>query len=227
MIKVIKRIFDVIFVILIITLALYFVLRIDNRIRIYSVMTGSMEDKIYAGDYILILKQDDYKIGDIVTFTQKGYYVTHRIIKKDGNAITTKGDANNAADKTIDKSQIIGKVIFIGGALNIIIKYKFAIVGLLLTFYLISCYFAKDEEEKENDGNVEIIEVDDKPETKVEETKVEEKNKKEEIVSEIFEEQKEEKPKKKRTTRKSKEDNKGTKSKKKTQKRASKKKEEK
>ena len=128
MTKIIKRIFDVIFVILIIVLALYFILRIDNRIRIYSVMTGSMEDKIYAGDYILILKQDDYNVGDIVTFAQKGYYVTHRIIKKDGNNITTKGDANNAADATINKSQIIGKVIIIGGALNIIIKYKFAIV---------------------------------------------------------------------------------------------------
>ena len=225
MTKIIKRIFDVIFVILIIVLALYFILRIDNRIRIYSVMTGSMEDKIYAGDYILILKQDDYKVGDIVTFTQKSYYVTHRIIKKDGNNITTKGDANNAADATINKSQIIGKVIIIGGALNIIIKYKFAIVGLLLTFYLISCYFAKDEEKKEDD--IETIEVDDKVETKVEdievvEENIEEKSEKEKIVAEIFDE---EKPKRKRTTKKDKESNKEIESEKKPKKRTSKKKE--
>ncbi len=149
MVKIIKKIFDVIFAIIIIVLALYFILRFDNRIRIYNVMTGSMEDNIHAGDYILIIKKDDYKVGDVVTFGENNYYITHRIIKKDGNIITTKGDANNTEDGTIEESRIVGKVILVGGVLNIIINYKYILVGGLLSVYLLTCYFGKDDEEKE------------------------------------------------------------------------------
>ena len=149
MAKVLKKIFDVILIAIIAILTLYFILRIDNRIRIYEVMTGSMEDNIHAGDYILIVKQDDYKLGDVVTFTKEGYYITHRIIKIEGNNVTTKGDANNVEDATINKSSIIGKAVLIGGILNIIINYKFSIVGILLAAYLITCYFGKDHKESE------------------------------------------------------------------------------
>ena len=34
----------------------------------YRVETGSMEDGIRVGDYILITKQDTYEVGDVVTF---------------------------------------------------------------------------------------------------------------------------------------------------------------
>ena len=149
MTKVLKKILDVILVIIIIVLALYFVLRADNRIRIYNVLTGSMEDNIHAGDYILIIKKDEYKVGDIVTFEREGYFITHRIIKKDGSVITTKGDANNVEDENTNVSKIVGKVILIGGILNFVIRYKYALVGSILTLYLLTCIFSKDESEKE------------------------------------------------------------------------------
>lgn len=177
MTKILKGISDIIFILLILALALYFILRVDNRIRIYNVLTGSMEDNIHAGDYILIIKKDDYQIGDVVTFGGNGFYVTHRIIEKDGNMITTKGDANSAKDEAIDKSNIVGKVILNGGILNFIINYKFGLVGFVLAIYLFTYYLDSRENEKERE--------------KKELQKIEEE-KKEKIVEEVVEEHPEE-----------------------------------
>ena len=117
--------------------------------EIYEVKTGSMEDGIHAGDYILIIKQNTYHIGDIVTFKKEDYYVTHRIIKKDGKKVITKGDANNTPDEEIKASSIVGKVIYHGGLLNFIIDYKYILASGLLGLYLLSLFFNTEKQKKE------------------------------------------------------------------------------
>ena len=56
--KVFKIIFDVIFIISIIILGLYFLLRLLKIAEIYEVKTGSMEDDIHVGDYICTVEYD-------------------------------------------------------------------------------------------------------------------------------------------------------------------------
>ena len=145
MVKVFKRVVDIIFVFAIVILALYFVLRFMGRIEICEVETGSMEDGIHAGDYVLIYKKNIYKIGDVITYKKDGYYITHRIVKKHKKGIVTKGDANNTEDDPIKVSSIVGKVILVGGVLNIIISFKYGIAALLLGLYLLSCYIGKED----------------------------------------------------------------------------------
>ena len=150
--KVFKIVVDTLCIIAIIVLAVYAVFRFTNQIEIFKVETGSMEDGIHAGDYILIHKTSNVKVGDVITFKKNNSFVTHRVIKKNGDSITTKGDANNVEDEDISTSDVVGKVIFKGGILNIIIDYKFAIVSFLLSFYLLTFYFdsrKKEIEEKE------------------------------------------------------------------------------
>lgn len=146
MTKVFKWFTNLLFIVIIIMLVGYYLLRMTNNIQIYNVKTGSMENKIHVGDYILVVKNNDYKVGDIITYKYDKGFVTHRIIKKDGNKITTKGDANNTEDVAIDTSVIVGKVVFVGGLLNVVITYKFVFVGLLLSLYLFSCYFDSKKE---------------------------------------------------------------------------------
>lgn len=146
--KGIHRLFDIIFIAIIVILLGYFALRVMNRVEIYNVKTGSMEAKIHVGDYILILKKNRYDIGDVITFASNNSYVTHRIVRIDGDKVTTKGDANNTEDETISSSNIIGKVILSGGILNIIINYKYALAGIVLSLYLFSCYFESRKKEK-------------------------------------------------------------------------------
>ena len=219
--RVLKIIFNTILILLIIILSCYCVLRFTDRVRIYNVETGSMEDKIHTGDYILLVKKSNYYVGDVVTYNVNGYFITHRIVKIENGLVITKGDANNTEDEGININQIEGKVIYCGGILNFIINYKFVIAAFLVGLYLLSCYFGDGSEEtisddflmdddknkntseieqinedndEENDENVEII--DDIEET----NKIEEENEKiEEIKEEVVE-----KPKRTRKTKKEK-----------------------
>ena len=160
MIKIIKWIANLLLIFVIVVLSAYFLLRVTNKIEIYNVKTGSMEAKIHIGDYILIFKKGDYNVGDVVTYTSDNGFITHRIIKKEGDKVVTKGDANNTEDETISEKIIIGKVVLSGGILNIVIKYKYVFAGLALSLYLFSCYFEDDkklENNEKTEDNVEDI----------------------------------------------------------------------
>ena len=146
--KIVKIIENIILIIIIVLLGLYAVLRIANKVEIYKVETGSMEDGIHVGDYILILKNTNYKVGDVVTYVIDDYYVTHRIVREDGQKIITKGDANNVEDEEITKDIIVGKVIIKGGLLNIIVNYKLFLVCIFLSIYMFSYYIDSIKREK-------------------------------------------------------------------------------
>ena len=145
--KVIKAISNIILIILIIALLGYFVLRVMGVISIFKVETGSMEDGIHAGDYILIMTKKTYHKNEIVTYKKDDFFITHRIIKIDGNEVVTKGDANNTPDKPIKMNDIVGKVMLSGGILNFLVDFKFGIAGILIFLYLISSYFESRKSE--------------------------------------------------------------------------------
>ena len=65
------------------------------------------------GDIIIIKKEKEYNIGDIITFEdEEGNSITHRIIEKYEDEFYMKGDNNNTKDeKKVTYSQISGKVI--------------------------------------------------------------------------------------------------------------------
>ena len=121
--KTIKLIIDLLTNILIIVLSIIlifmcytrFILKdsssLTNDYYFYKVISGSMEPTLKIGDYILIEEQDEYEVGDIITYKENNSYITHRITKIDGYEITAKGDANNTTDSIITKEQIKGKYI--------------------------------------------------------------------------------------------------------------------
>jgi len=161
MARLFKGIVNIIFVLLIIVLLAYVYLNFKGMVEIYSVKTGSMEDNIHVGDYILIYKKKNYRIGDVVTYQKNNYFITHRIIEKNGNKIVTKGDANNTIDEEIDVKEIVGKVILSGGILNAIINYKYVLAAGFVALYLLSCYFGENEEKIEISEDVNASEKND------------------------------------------------------------------
>lgn len=80
---------------------------------ILSTETGSMSPTIEQGDIIIIKIGDEIKENDIITYKQDNVLITHRIEQIDGNTIITKGDYNNIQDEPIEKSQVIGKAVYI------------------------------------------------------------------------------------------------------------------
>ncbi len=100
--KVFKWLVDILLILIIIISAIYLVLRVSNKVKIYNVETGSMENVIHTGDYILLYKTDDYHVNDIITYRTNNYTVTHRIIKIENGKLTTRGDANNIVDDEVN-----------------------------------------------------------------------------------------------------------------------------
>lgn len=74
------------------------------------VKSNSMVPVFEYGDKLIIKLNDSYEVGDIVTFKEKNYFVTHRVIEIKANEVTTKGDANNKEDAPISKKSIVGVV---------------------------------------------------------------------------------------------------------------------
>ena len=104
---------------------------------ILKIVSGSMEPKYSVNDRILIKKQNNYKVNDVVTYIDKyGNFVTHRIVKINKNKITTKGDANNTVDESFSKSKIQGSVMC---KVPNIFSLEFIIVGfiIVLTLYVV------------------------------------------------------------------------------------------
>lgn len=80
--------------------------------RVYLIHTGSMGKTIPSGSLVLV-REHQYQIGQVVTFVENGATVTHRLIAINAaGIITTKGDANPTVDPwRIPKRFIIGGVV--------------------------------------------------------------------------------------------------------------------
>lgn len=80
----------------------------------FQVETGSMADTIEIGDIVIVkLGNEDIKVQDIVTYVEKDYFVTHRVLSIDGDTLITKGDFNNTTDAPINRKQVVGEVVYI------------------------------------------------------------------------------------------------------------------
>lgn len=144
--NVIKNIIlDIIIVILILTI----VVSMLNRNKptslfgyyFFTVMSGSMSPTLEVGDSIIVKESKVYKKGDIVTFKEAKFYVTHRITKIDGNKVTTMGDANTDEDPSFDKKNILGKVVFHSVYLNFLVRNRILIILVIVLIYLIEMVF--------------------------------------------------------------------------------------
>lgn len=192
--KFFKVLSNIVLWLILIILAIYVGLKLTNKIGIYKVLTGSMESGIHPGDYIVVLKVDDYKKGDIVTYEKDGNYITHRIVKITDDKVITKGDANNTIDESFKKQDIVGKLIFKNKILNYIVNYKYYIITGFLFLYSISFIISnltKKKDEKEN--NEENDKTNEKQE-EIEKSNDNEVSKEvEEEIIEVMEEEKEDK----------------------------------
>lgn len=125
-----------------------------------TIQTGSMSGTLEIGDMIIIKGQDDYKIGDIVTFLPQNDVIptTHRIVRMEGDKIYTKGDNNNSEDgEYITKANIYGKVVCVLSGLGLFTNWftqgfgwLFFVGGLLIIIvgvYLLKHFLPKKQKE--------------------------------------------------------------------------------
>jgi len=99
--------------------------------RVYVVHTGSMRPTIPPQSAVVV-REGRFRVGDVVSFTEHGSVVSHRLvaIAPDGT-ITTKGDANRTADPWHPPvSSIIGEVVAAPAHLGYLLTYLKTPMGL-------------------------------------------------------------------------------------------------
>ncbi|MDD5865972.1 MAG: signal peptidase I [bacterium] len=119
---------------------------------IFEIVTGSMEPTLSINDYIIVKNTDNISEGDIITYKEENTFITHRIIKINGDEIITQGDANNSTDKKISKSMIIGKVVKVLpnlGVIKSILLTPKIIISMCIFILLLNLCLSYKPEEKE------------------------------------------------------------------------------
>ncbi len=119
------------------------------------VLSGSMEPALHVNDFVVAAEKDDYSVGDIVVYQSGQSLTVHRIVARDGDLITTQGDANNTTDEPVPISAVKGAVVLriplLGSVIRLVKKPVVAILLLMAAFLLL--YRAlRTEEEKEKDN---------------------------------------------------------------------------
>ena len=144
-----KKVFEILnnIIIFFLILLIIFVInskyiRRDQIVNIFGksflvVTTGSMKPEINPCDLIIISREKNYKINDIVTYIDDGICITHRIIKIDDEGIICKGDANNLEDGHIEMNTIQGKVIFKSKILGLFALYMLKPITVIYFIILI------------------------------------------------------------------------------------------
>ena len=123
------------------------------------ILSGSMEPSMSVGDLIIVHESNDYVIGDAVVFQEGGMLITHRVVDIREDEYITKGDANNAEDKPILVSNIVGEVILcvpgLGNLVNVIKSPVVSVVIIVIAMLLVEKSNEKDR--KKDDDELEKI----------------------------------------------------------------------
>ena len=106
----------------------------------FEVATGSMSGSIEVGDVVLVKITNEVQENDIIVFKENNSFITHRVVKKDGDIITTKGDANNTEDSPITIDKVLGKVTGVienVGIIRKVITSPVVLISITITLILL------------------------------------------------------------------------------------------
>lgn len=106
----------------------------------FIVASGSMTGTINVNDVVVVEITNKFKVNDIITYTNNGYFVTHRILSLDKDEIVTKGDVNNSSDDPITYDKVVGKVVYIFPFTSI-----FQVLGAIMLITVIIVIFNFDK----------------------------------------------------------------------------------
>lgn len=117
-----QKAWDIVSTVLVILVVLFAVLLVGARLvglKVYTVVSGSMEPTYSVGDLIYVkeVAPQSIEVGDPITFVMNEdlMVATHRVVAIDAanQRFTTKGDANEVEDAApVHFNNLIGKPIF-------------------------------------------------------------------------------------------------------------------
>jgi signal peptidase len=117
------------------------------------VLSGSMEPALSVDDLVFIKETQDVDVGDIIVYQSGHSLVIHRVVQVEEDTIYTQGDANNAMDAPIDRSDVKGRMIghipYVG-AVTYVLKNPVVIVAMICAcFVLLERSYRQEQEEED------------------------------------------------------------------------------
>lgn len=128
-------------------------------VGVAEVISGSMSPTINVGDVIIVVKQGEYEVGDIVAFQDGNMVVTHRIVGVNPNGtFITKGDnpENSVDGDDLKQEYIFGKVVHYSSGWSGVIRFfkspavTISLLGIAVILFLLSIKKEKKDEKEEN-----------------------------------------------------------------------------
>lgn len=95
----------------------------------FYITSGSMEPTYDVGDLVIVKKNEEIKVNDVIVFVERGNRISHRVIEiiEEGTNVfyQTKGDNNDTMDnfKVSDHDVfgvVVGKISHIGSIIDFI-----------------------------------------------------------------------------------------------------------
>ena len=88
------------------------VLILNLRYDLFYIKTGSMKPALPVGSIVVADPYAKAEIGDIFAYQAGETIIIHRIVDRNGETYTFRGDANGTNDAAqIEQSQLVGKII--------------------------------------------------------------------------------------------------------------------
>lgn len=175
MLKCINKIFQILIDVLVFIIAILILFLLYNFISLkffnnnytnafgftmFEVASGSMQPSINQKDLIIVKITDKIKSKDVITYKLDDDFITHRIIRIDGDTIFTKGDANTSEDYQVSRKDLIGKVVCVVPKFGIIKEIFFTpkiIISTIIFLILFSFCYSYVPENKRRIKNEIII----------------------------------------------------------------------
>lgn len=176
--KAIKKAWNIITTLIVAVIVLLAVVLAGSRlmgVRVFSVLSGSMEPNYPTGSLIFVREVDPFTLaeGDVITFMlDEDTVATHRIVdvvpdEADPSVVRfqTKGDANDAPDGSlVHYKNVIGSPVFCVPQLGYVMNYvqnppglyvAIAVFAVLLLLMLLpDLIFGDKDDEKKKGGKV-------------------------------------------------------------------------
>lgn len=167
-----RKVWDVFTTILVVIIVLFAMALVGARfagLKVFTVLSGSMEPEYHTGSLIYV-KEVDYTTleeGDVITFAiSEDMVATHRIVgivpdEEDPSVLRyrTKGDANDVEDGTlVHYRNIVGTPVFTIPYMGYVISYiqhppgtyiSIAAGAIILLLAFLPDLFADDKKDKE------------------------------------------------------------------------------
>ena len=123
------------------------------------VLTGSMEPTLKPNDLVVIVKANEYEVGDIVVYQKDNELIIHRIVMISGDQVVTQGDNNNTADEPFPTEDIKGKMKFSIPFVGLIVRGIKSMPGVIIILALAFFLMYRSWQSEKNEGESELDEI--------------------------------------------------------------------